>query len=305
MGVLSRPTTTDYTWTSAVFGTGGGNSRTGVKWTITDLTGGGILAITGCSVVNLDGAAPTIVVDAGSGVWEYAIQLVANAGADASANFYGNGHGFEGVLAAPTLVLGGVTQSLSVGQSAYGDALVISQSRSILLPADGVTVAGSSTITHTFNDTSLRVDHAHNYNAGFKICDSGYNALAPINGPTFDRVQMGYTTPRTALHDDSVRDNVLASYGVVSSSVHPYALRMTLPTGLPRDDGVGWTQDTGLQLWWQDRVAGPKMYCNYVSFPYNGGARGRAVAVNTSHSTVYQLLRRFGRMVGQASRRAP
>jgi hypothetical protein len=186
--------------------------------------------------------------DAGNNsVYEYAFPIAEQGAGTIGFEFFGNGHGHETPLSVTMTLDGASVLGWSNAQTATGATFIIDQSTNTRLPlhangtVDDVTIAGSSTLRHTFTDAGLLVEHTHVMSAGF-VGKGDYAAMCPASSANFNRVRHGSNPPYTP-HGAGAQlgtGTQAATYTAWHTSAHPYRLTMTLPSGGPDTSG-SWT----------------------------------------------------------------
>ncbi|MBU1293156.1 LamG domain-containing protein [Patescibacteria group bacterium] len=252
----------------------------------------GVWNIQGLRILDFTGVTVPRMLANTASVWEYAGFLGVAGDPAGAANWgdYGSAHGDENPLSASFTLDGVDVANIPVGEYRTGDTFTIAQSLETLLPKNNSIVVGSSTLSHVFTKDGMDISHEHHFLPGYELYNF-YPSLLPstgaLDGSGFNRAQIGTSTPYTLNYTGGVYNlNQKADTGIMYSTEHPYAIRLTLPSGGP-DLAGDWSRDLGQEKFWlYDTAAGyAKFYVNWVS----GGYPARIPATTSSHTTKYEV----------------
>ena len=163
----------------------------------------GVWGINGLSVADDGHQMPVRTLTSSNSVWEYGFELGRSDEVGGSA-YYGGGHGNQ-VSRDFDIKLDGVDLSaLPLGAPVNGVSLVVEQKLDILLPADGVTLAGSVLLDHVFDQSGMTIHHEQDYLDGFALFgpDGSFSAMLPTTGAMdggINMIQMGTIRPDRSL----------------------------------------------------------------------------------------------------------
>lgn len=226
------------------------------RWRLAVVQGAWFL--NGVEVVDWGGRAAPVVFVNNASSFEYAFKLGATGDLEADFDFVGTNHGNQTLLAV-TIELDGLDIStLPVGAVAYGTELDVTQSISDLYPKDGVTVAGVTTLQQVFTGAGVTVDVSHVFNsdAAWEVY-THYGLMLPATDAGADLGQVEGSAPVTLNYNDGrwLLTGSLATWVELSSTVHDYAIRASMPSGGPNTDG-DWSNSGSLKIGIQDRGDG-------------------------------------------------
>lgn len=256
------------------------------EWRLTIINTG--LFMKALVINDLSGTTSDItILDQGS-AYEYALKLGAGADVQGDYGFVGSVHGNVDQQTL-TVALDTVDISaIAAGAYRYGDELIFTQTLNLIYPKDGLTVAGVSTLVHTFNSTGLTVDEEEAWNSAqsWKVYNH-YSAMLPALDTAMDTYQNEGYAPATVILDGNAKQyGTQATYGIRSDSGHIYKVTMSLPTGDPGSPD-GWTNGGLLMAWFQDRVDGiGKFYTDYVGTSFADDTQAVDGTTHT-HQTLY------------------
>lgn len=252
----------------------------------------GVWNIQGLRIFDFTGNIPERKLVDTASVWEYAGFLGVAGDPAGTQNWgdYGSGHGDENPLTATFTLDGADVATIPVGEYRTGKSFTLAQSMDTLLPKDNSIVVGSSTLSHVLTADGLLLSHNHTFLPGYELYNF-YPAMLPstgaLSGEGLNRAQIGTSTPYTLSYSGGVYNlNQIAESGIMYSTEHPYAVKLSLPSGGP-DTAGDWSRDQGQEKFWLYDTPGSyaKLYVNWIS----GGYAARVPATTSSHQARYEV----------------
>lgn len=215
-------------------------------------------------------------------VWEFAARMGSGGSAgpwDLVGGYHGNVSKIDAVL-----LVDGVDRTATVGPvSFFGNTVVYIQLQSLLLPTNNAISIGTMQITHTFTRDRLLVEVVLTPNTGFEWYNN-YTAMLPL--ALFNRIRFGFNATEVITFASTPTPKDLGSQVstfLASSTVFPYGIQMSLPSGGPNSTG-SWASSAPASAWWYDNSA-PKLYVEDVNDQY----ATRITAMARRSSTTYEI----------------
>jgi hypothetical protein len=224
-------------------------------------------------------------------VYEYAWIYLIDGAPQASADFFGNGHGNELLTSLTMLLDGADVFSLAVSGVVTGTTLVINQAATAFLPRNadsspnGVTPIGASTLRHTFTAATLLVEHTHAMLPGF-VGLTDYAAMLPNSVANFNRCRVGAGAVLTPTGSETTMafGSQASTFAIWHATAQRYRVTLTLPSGGP-DLAGDWTYAGPDKLWFFDRAAYGKCYVMYQGSTF----ANRRNTGSTAHKQQYMV----------------
>lgn len=196
--------------------------------------------------------------------WELAFKMGLGGSDPTVWPLMGGGHGFLSFNWKSIHVDGVDHTNTQAENNIYGENIVHTQHYNIQLPSNTAKVCGTLELSHSISAAGCLVQMALTPVAGLYEWYQMYAPMFPLK--FFDSFKVGSNTPGAILFppNEVTRDrgSTAAEY-LASSSTHPYAMKISLPSGAPSSSG-NWN-DGGLDcaFWLDDPY--PKFYATQIA----------------------------------------
>lgn len=194
-----------------------------------------------------DGTTPTSL-EAGGSTYEYAIEATPEGG---TLTFIGSGaHGYDEETLFTIYVDGSVVAPAD-GATVEGSSVVVSRTSTLTHP-DAVGAVGTVTITYTMSHLGLDVNWSISWLQALTIGRT-YTAMMPVNQALSRGKTFAGSLANLTANDDSANSNSVGPSAALWEPAGKHAACIHL-----HEDPFGWADSPTRQLWLQDRTGGTR-----------------------------------------------